>query len=465
MSIELWLDQIPTGQYNQCVTTDNHQLLTFTNDPYSDRITSRWTHPNNDKENVEHHEDKLDQQPVIPREKRRLSGPMASGHEEVDLTPRPKKKRRQELDDIDRPEHFSPVLAPSEDATSEDLESHHSGRLSPTKQLAFLEDSSKPVIYCDFATTLAEMPKDVHTLCNDVQELADRVGVLGFKPDELASITDLNDGGLDSRDRKRLRYPWANDPIQRLKTGKMVPLVEVQRIVASAIRFEEKRAHETTWNERIHLAVINAALTASTHVTSLAIANVKTASIDPPELANQKLPKRVVDYAIVLQPNQAIENAWEKLQPIGTASVKSWNHTTSAEIRSTPITISIETKAPNKSWTDGKAQIAIWTAALHKRLSMLQQPGQGSLHIPAMPLLIVQGHDWYLFVVSQQQPSLAEKKKRKLTTVIWQKIDIGNTRNCFDAYKLLSVLHLIMDWAYRVWRPWFLELIAWMDDD
>ncbi|KAL9016619.1 MAG: hypothetical protein Q9185_006031 [Variospora sp. 1 TL-2023] len=460
MSIQLWLDQVPTGQYN-------HQLLTLTNDPYSDWVTSRWTHPDDDKENVvKLHGDKPDQQPGIPTGKRRLSALMASSHEEVDLTPRPKKKRRQEADDIDPPEHFSPMPAPSEDAASEDVESHHSGRLSPTKQLAFLEDSSKPVIYCDFASTLAEMPEDVHTLCNDVQELADGVGILGFKPDELADITDLDYGGLDHRDRKRLRYPWANDPTQRLKTGKMVPLVEVQRIVASAIRFEEKRAHETTWNEGIHLAVINAALTASTHVTSLAIANVKTASIDPPELANQKLPKRVVDYAIVLQPNQAIENAWEKLQPIGTASIKSWNHTTSAEIRSTPITISIETKAPNKSWTDGKAQIAIWTAALHKRLSMLQQPGQGSLDIPAMPLLIVQGHDWYLFVVSQQQqPSVPEKKKRKITTVIWQKIDIGNTRNCFDAYKLLSVLHLVMDWAYRVWRPWFLELVRWMGDD
>lgn len=54
----------------------------------------------------------------------------------------------------------------------------------------------------------------------------------------------------------------------------MVSLVEVQEIVASAISFEEKRAHETEWNEDIHRAVIKLALTASNHATSLAIANV-----------------------------------------------------------------------------------------------------------------------------------------------------------------------------------------------
>lgn len=183
----------------------------------------------------------------------------------------------------------------------------------------------------------------------------------------------------------------------------------------------------------------------------------KTATIDPPDLADEKLPKRVVDYAIVLQPDVVMSQAWRKLQPIKKAGVKSWNHTTSSNVRSTPIAVNVETKAPNKSWTDGKAQLGIWTTALHKRLSTLQKPGQERLKIPAMPLLVAQGHDWHMLILSQQT-----RFSNQLTTVIWQKIDIGNTRNCFDAYKLISVLHLVMDWAHTVWRPWFLELIGWM---
>ncbi|KAI4264558.1 MAG: hypothetical protein L6R42_000342 [Xanthoria sp. 1 TBL-2021] len=202
-----------------------------------------------------------------------------------------------------------------------------------------------------------------------------------------------------------------------------------------------------------HLGIANVCVSSSEHpslTTSLPL-DRKSASIDPPELAYQKLPKRVVDYAIVLRSSQPIQKAWETLQTVRNAGIKSWNHTTNNGVRSIPIASNIETKTPGKSWTDGKAQIAIWTAALFKRLALLQQPGRGPLDIPAMPAGIAQGHDWH--------------SSKKRTTTIWQKIDIGNARNCFDAYKLIAVLHLVMEWAVNVWRPWFHDLIAWMVEE
>ncbi|KAL8767279.1 MAG: hypothetical protein Q9209_006171 [Squamulea sp. 1 TL-2023] len=430
MSIEVWIDQVSST--------------------HVDSIPSWLTLPDNDKENTFY----------LPRgntKKRvRFSPPMDGTYQDAELTPRPAKKRRQNQPDLDPPEHFSSVSARSDDNTSE-LESHHSGRISPTKQLAFLEDSSEPVIYCDFATTTADVPGDVSTLCDAVQALADGVAILGFTPDELAGLTSPNTA-LDHRDRKRFGYAWANNCTERLQTGTMVPLKQVQGLVSSAIAHEDNRDHETVWNEDVHKTVIAAALTASMYAEHLGIANVKSASVDPPELAYQKLPKRVVDYAIVLRPSQPIQKAWEALQTVGNAGIKSWNHSTSNGVRSTPIASNIETKAPGKSWTDGKAQVAIWTAALFKRLALLKQPGQGRLDIPAMPLLISQGHDWHFFVVSQQSNPASKKR----TTTIWQKIDIGNTRNCFDAYKLIAVLHRVMEWAFKVWRPWFHDLIRWM---
>lgn len=145
------------------------------------------------------------------------------------------------------------------------------------------------------------------------------------------------------------------------------------------------------------------------------------------------------------------------MQPLEGAGIKSWNHTTANDVRATPIAANIETKAPNKSWTDGKAQLGIWTVALYKRICLLQEPGQGKLKIPAMPLLVAQGHDWHILFISQASSS------DNHGTVIWQKMDIGSTRNCFDAYKLLAVLHLIADWACSTWQPWFRTLVAWMD--
>lgn len=60
-----------------------------------------------------------------------------------------------------------------------------------------------------------------------------------------------------------------------------------------------------------------------------------------------------------------------------------------------------------------------------------------------------QGHDWHLLVISRDGDK----------TVIRDKIDVGSTRSCFDAMKVVVVLHWCMDWAETVWRPWFLSLI------
>lgn len=99
-----------------------------------------------------------------------------------------------------------------------------------------------------------------------------------------------------------------------------------------------------------------------------------------------------------------------------------------------------------KSWTDGKPQIAIWTDAWLKRLALIRGATSGLW--PALPLLIAQGHDWHLLIVS--------KNDQKMT--IWEQVDIGSTRSCFDAMKVVAVLHLLMDWAVGVWRPWLLSL-------
>lgn len=172
----------------------------------------------------------------------------------------------------------------------------------------------------------------------------------------------------------------------------------------------------------------------------------KTARIEPASLARSSLPGRVVDYVVTLKPDSVIDQAWHRLRPLPGVSIKSWNHTTRA--RHNPIAINVETKGPMKSWTDGKPQIAIWTDAWLKRLALMRGTTIGRW--PALPLLIAQGHDWHLLIVS--------KNDQKMT--IWEGITIGSTRSCFDAMKTVAVLHWLMDWAEIVWRPWFLSLVA-----
>ncbi|KAL9123688.1 MAG: hypothetical protein Q9217_006906, partial [Psora testacea] len=141
----------------------------------------------------------------------------------------------------------------------------------------------------------------------------------------------------------------------------------------------------------------------------------KNASIDPKTLAaittGSPLPKRVIDYAFVLKPDAKISAAYPKLQPLPGAKVKSWNNVTMNEARHQPIAVNLETKNPNKSWTDGKPQLAIWFSSLITRLRKLQDfrsptPRLADIEVPAMPVIIAQGHDWHLLIVSQHEDVL-----------------------------------------------------------
>ena len=158
------------------------------------------------------------------------------------------------------------------------------------------------------------------------------------------------------------------------------------------------------------------------------------------------------DKAVGLIGSLCLKNV-QQLQPLRPARIKSWNHTAAKNVRKTPIAVNIETKASVKSWTDGKPQLAIWTSALFKRFQKLVgDEATANLRIPAMPLVIAQGHDWHLIISHQPSPEGGR-------TVIWQKIDIGNTRNCFDIHKIIAVLHLVAQWAETTWRPWFHSLL------
>lgn len=188
----------------------------------------------------------------------------------------------------------------------------------------------------------------------------------------------------------------------------------------------------------------------------------KVASVDPKNLlpSDLNLPRRVIDYAFALEPDAQITAAWAKLKVLPSATAKSWNNVTAEEVRHQPVAINIETKAPNKHWTDGKPQLGIWIKTLMTRLRKLPNYRSPSprlsddLRIPAMPLVIAQGHDWHLLIVSQV------REHGQLRTLIWQKIDIGSTRTCFDTYRVIALFHWLANWAENIWRPWFHSIIA-----
>lgn len=121
------------------------------------------------------------------------------------------------------------------------------------------------------------------------------------------------------------------------------------------------------------------------------------------------MPGRVVDYVVALSKDPATEQAWRNFPPLKGTSIESWNHT--YRERRSPIAINIETKGPMKSWTDGKPQIAIWTDAWLKRLALICGDNSNIGQWPAIPLLIAQGHDWRLLIVSKNDQNMTIREQ------------------------------------------------------
>lgn len=206
----------------------------------------------------------------------------------------------------------------------------------------------------------------------------------------------------------------------------------------------------------------------------------KSTRIDPRHLAPAEVPARIIDYGIMLRPDSMLEQQYRSLKPLRGTTGRSWNHFTTVDCSATPLAVSIETKAPYKSWTDGKAQLGIWASAFTERLKLLHEhkkmqhhqylhqplrsnsspmPSIGDVvaasadefRVPCFPMIVAQGADWHVLLVTWSKES---------SLVVHFKIDIGSSRSCYDLYKLLASLHVICHWAETTWRPWFNELVG-----
>ena len=119
--------------------------------------------------------------------KRRFSVTMEERERLVDpeKTPRPSKKRNIGLIEgefiASSAASYEGYDAQSQSsAASSELESHKSGRMSPSKQMAQLEDLEHPIKVLDFGSAEASILKDVEKMRAEAQLLADGIGILGY---------------------------------------------------------------------------------------------------------------------------------------------------------------------------------------------------------------------------------------------------------------------------------------------
>jgi hypothetical protein len=322
--------------------------------------------------------------------------------------------------------------------------------------MAFENDKQHPILFRNFGDVKHhEQLVDVAAIYSAMQTLADGIGVLGYPEGELEKVTTSLSSPLD---RKRFEYPWANDPELRLQYGTMPSITTLDEIIQAGWISDRPENSGNEWHTGVQYALLRLAHRTSKHRRAITIYGYgyHPASIDPQSLVRIKVPnpRRIIDYVVAIRADRGIKKAFATLRPLngqkGGLDSQSWNQVNKGPPScDRPIALVCGARRPSKSCADGKVEIAIWTDMWLKRLALLLGAENKTDPWPAIPLLVAQGHDWHLLVISREQNK----------TVIWNQIDMGSTRSCFDALKVIAALHWCMNWAETVWRPWFLTLI------
>lgn len=130
--------------------------------------------------------------------------------------------------------------------------------------------------------------------------------------------------------------------------------------------------------------------------------------------------------------------------PDETASV---NHSWHAPLRTGPISVNIVTKLTGEGWDTAVVQLGTWVAAHFTKLEHLIHDFDGDAdQMPFLPLIIVQGHDWYF---------LAASRGKYGQTNIWLNEGIGSTSNALGVYQIITTIQYLARWTETVYRPWF----------
>ncbi|THX00407.1 hypothetical protein D6D18_04539 [Aureobasidium pullulans] len=124
----------------------------------------------------------------------------------------------------------------------------------------------------------------------------------------------------------------------------------------------------------------------------------------------------MVDFALVLRPNEKLASALPLTGEYIDGGVRSFNHTRYGPSTIRPIVVSFGIKSKGESLQEAEVQLAMWTAAHLSRLrDLLDESKIETTDLPWLPLLVAQGLQWYFLFASRSDAG---------TTDVWMKIKI-----------------------------------------
>lgn len=145
--------------------------------------------------------------------------------------------------------------------------------------------------------------------------------------------------------------------------------------------------------------------------------------------------------------------------------VKEWdqpiNPVDEEPIDDAPICLSIATHSSGNDYMEALGQMNAWLTAQWTRLRELVEDSDAETHLNGLfylPGVVVEGHDWY-FVAATQEKLAADEYR----TIMWGRIHFGSTETLEGVYRIICVIHRLVDWADGTYWPWLVKNVLGID--
>lgn len=199
---------------------------------------------------------------------------------------------------------------------------------------------------------------------------------------------------------------------------------------------------EAAWNSEVHSTLIRLALRGQWRSKGVWYRDVTSARIRDKSLLPTNKQSKMVDYVLVIEPDAELEPCIRELMIAKRLS--SVSHAECEYLHFLLIGLSIETKRASIDEDKAEMQVATWIRAHYAKL---QQLAPSAIHMPVLPLIIAQGHNWNFMLAKMAAPD---------NVVIHRELLLGGTNSMLGIYQLLAALRRLAKWMYEDYKPWFM---------
>ncbi|RSL45360.1 hypothetical protein BHE90_016763 [Fusarium euwallaceae] len=315
------------------------------------------------------------------------------------------------------------------------------------KDMGDLELAEKPVRQVTHLKREEEYPQDVRALLKNVRDVRRGIGILP-RPvaDQARKLLNIVDEPLEADNNLYDKNIWAVPGLQdSLDWDVNFELKVLERVMERTETCITENVSEPSWNSRVHEPLLDMALEPFSRIVGHW--DVTKAVIEKdyvlPSGPGIDLQSKMVDFCLTLSDNDVMQAAKMRLRPSNRRMI---NHTEYQALRFRPISISIETKTPDGSTQEARAQLSVWTTAYMARLRELAGTPTGALDI-TLPILTVRGGQWELSFIIDKADGI------DMVTLP----PIADTRSIVDCYKVVALIRWLAVWSATVFRKWIMD--------